>query len=174
MYGIVKDHRGDIKVYSEMNKGTTFDIFFPVLHLPLDQHLPEAQVPAKTGTEKILLVDDEAPIVKLEKIMLERLGYQVCERTSSLDALEAFKANPDSFDLIISDMAMPNMTGDRLALKIKEIRPEIPIILCTGFSNKLDEMKMEHLGIQGVLMKPVIKSELANMVRNALDATQQP
>ena len=101
--------------------------------------------------------------------MLERLGYRVAIRTGSVDALEAFKANPDTFDLVVTDMNMPNMTGVQLAGEIKKIRPEIPIILCTGFSYQVNEEKSKALGIQGFLMKPVVKKEIARVIRKVLD-----
>jgi len=101
--------------------------------------------------------------------MLERLGYNVTTRTSSIDALEAFKANPDTFDLVITDMTMPNMTGEHLAGEITKIRPAIPVILCTGFSEMMSEEKAKSLGIEGFLMKPVVMKDLSNMIRKVVD-----
>lgn len=121
------------------------------------------------GNERILLVDDEKPVAQLEKQMLERLGYKVTMRYSSLDALEAFKFNPELFDLVISDMSMPAMTGDRLARELIAIRPDIPIIICTGFSERLDKEKAENIGVKGFLMKPIAKAEMAKTVRRVLD-----
>jgi len=117
------------------------------------------------------LVDDEEPISMMIKTMLERLGYQVSVRNSSTDTLKAFRAAPDRFDLVITDMTMPNLTGDKLAIEIKKIRSDIPIILCTGFSDKVSEGKSSALGIDGVLMKPVALVELAKALRNVLDRT---
>ena len=116
-----------------------------------------------------MLVDDEEAIVNLEKLMLERLGYHVTERTSSSDALKAFKANPSAFDLVISDMTMPNMTGDQLSRELITVRPDIPVIICTGFSARIDQEKAEAIGVKGFLMKPVVRSEMAKMVRKVLD-----
>ena len=113
-----------------------------------------------TGCESILLVDDEEPIVRLEQMMLERLGYQVTARTSSPDALDAFRANPSKFDLVISDRGMPNMTGEQLARELISIRPEIPIILCTGFSDENDEKRAKAMGIKGILKKPVATEDI--------------
>ena len=101
--------------------------------------------------------------------MLERLGYQVTARTSSPDALAAFKANPGSFDLVISDKSMPNITGEQLALEIISFKPGIPVIICTGFSNENDVQRAKAMGVKGFLMKPVAMSDLAEMVRNVLD-----
>jgi CheY-like chemotaxis protein len=104
--------------------------------------------------------------------MLERLGYHVTERYSSADALKAFKADPSAFDLVISDMAMPNMTGDQLARELHEIRSDIPIIICTGFSEQLNLENATAIGVKGVLMKPIAKSEIAQMVRKVLDEAE--
>lgn len=173
VYGIVKEHKGDIKVISSVGKGTTFDVYLPLTERDIasDSHIQLSE--AKTGTERILLVDDEESVVKLEKIMLERLGYLVTETTSSLEALNAFRADPDIFDLIISDMTMPNMTGDQLIRKIREIRSDIPTIICTGFSERLNQDGAKSIGISGFLMKPIVKSELAQMVRDVLDQTRE-
>ncbi len=123
----------------------------------------------ETGTERILLVDDEEPIVRLERQMLERLGYRVTSRINSVEALEAFRANPDAFDLVVTDMTMPNMTGDQLAKELISVKPGIPIIACTGFSERISQVKTAAMGIKGLLMKPIVKSEMAQMVRKVLD-----
>jgi CheY-like chemotaxis protein len=115
------------------------------------------------------LVDDEESIAKLEMQMLERLGYKVTVRNSSPDALKTFKSTPDSFDLVITDMTMPNMTGDQLAKEMRSIRFKVPIIICTGFSERINQEKAKAFGIKGFLMKPVVKLELAKMVRKVLD-----
>ena len=176
VHGIVKSYGGFISCQSQVGEGTIFQITMPTLE---EQMFPETKldelIPA--GTERILLVDDEEPIVHMEQMMLERLGYQVTARTSSLDALDIFKADPSKFDLVISDRGMPNMTGEQLARELISIRPEIPIILCTGFSDENDEKRARSLGIKGFLMKPVAIGTLATMVRKVLDevksSTQQ-
>jgi two-component system cell cycle sensor histidine kinase/response regulator CckA len=117
------------------------------------------------GTERILLVDDEEPILRLEKLVLERLGYRVAVRNNSIGALGAFGADPHSFDLVITDMAMPKMTGVQLAEQVMDIRPDIPVILITGFSDRIDGEKAKRIGIKGFLPKPVKKADLANLVR---------
>jgi CheY-like chemotaxis protein len=121
------------------------------------------------GSERILLVDDEETIVRMEKKMLERLGYDVTSRASSTDALEAFRAAPDKYDLVITDMTMPQMTGAQLARKLLEIRPDIPIIICTGFSTKIDDENIKDYGIRGFVMKPVVQREIAKKIREVLD-----
>ena len=169
VYGIVKEHGGDIKVYSEVGKGTTFNIYWPLMKKASEIATLENVTKAATGTESILLVDDELSVAKLEGQMLSRLGYQVLVRTSSNDALNTFKANPNSFDLVISDMTMPNMTGDQLVKTILTIRPETPIVICTGFSEWINKEQAEVLGVKGFLMKPVLKSDMAKMVQTVLD-----
>ena len=168
VHGIVKAHGGAITVQSELGKSTLFNIFLPVIEKPLKKETPVEKA-SPTGTEKILVIDDEIPLVLLGKQMLESLGYDVTTRTSSIEALELFKARPDRFDLVITDMTMPNLTGSELALKIAEIRPDIPVILCTGFSHKITEEKAGEMGIKAFLLKPILKKAMAETVRNVLD-----
>jgi PAS domain S-box-containing protein len=172
VYGIVKEHRGDIKVYSELGSGTTFKVYLPLLE-KAPEAVPVQKVESQfAGSERILLVDDEEPIVRLEQQMLERLGYRVTSRLSSKETLEAFRANPDAFDLVMTDMTMPNMTGDQLAQALLSIRPNLPVIICTGFSERINQEKVAALGIKGLLMKPIVRSELARMIRKVLDETK--
>jgi PAS domain S-box-containing protein len=173
VYGIVKEHQGDVKVYSEIGKGSTFDIYLPLMKKDdriESVHTPEAH---RGGNERILLVDDEESVAKLEKQMLERMGYKVTCRLHSFEALEAFRASPSSFDLVVSDMSMPNIPGDELARKIKSIRSDVPIIICTGFSERIHEGNIRQMGIDGLLMKPVVISELAKTVRKILDGSKK-
>jgi len=169
VYGIVKEYHGEIRVTSEMGKGATFDVYLPILEKTVQTGSVKACDKNFTGNERILLVDDESVIVQLEKRILERLGYQVTDANSSIDALKVFQENPGIFDLAITDMNMPNMTGVQLAEKLIAIKPDIPIILCTGFSERINKERAESIGIKGFLMKPVARSEMIEMVRNVLD-----
>ena len=121
------------------------------------------------GAEHILLVDDEEVIVRMERQMLKRLGYRVTTRTGSIEALEAFKANPDRFDLVITDQSMPNLNGIQLLGRIRQIRPNQPLIICTGFSDQITEEKCKALRIQGFVLKPVIMKDMARIIRHVLD-----
>ena len=168
VHGIVKSHNGHITVHSEMGKGTTFQVYLPLIK-KLSADLPEKAAESMTGgTETVLVVDDEVSIAKMLQRILESLGYRVFARTSSLEALEAFRQSPDKFDLVITDMTMPKMTGDRLAGEIKAIRSDIPVILCTGFSEKIHG-KDENLNIDRLLRKPIDKAKMATTVRKVLD-----
>jgi len=172
LYGIVKEHKGEINVYSELGKGTAFNVYLPIMKKLSEVTAVDKMVKVETGIERILLVDDEISVAKLEGQMLSRLGYRVTVKTESNDALNTFKANPNSFDLVISDMTMPGMTGDQLTKKIISIKPGIPIIICTGFSERINKDQAKMLGVKGFLMKPVIKSDMAQMVRNVLDESK--
>ena len=121
------------------------------------------------GKERILLIDDEQQIIDIERQILERLGYTVTSTTDSQEALEEFAAQPDHFDLVITDMTMPKMTGDQLAQRMMDIKPQIPVILCTGFNETISEEKALAMGIDKFVMKPVVKDELASTIRKVLD-----
>ncbi len=172
VYGILTEHKGDIKAYSEVGKGTTFNVYLPLMK-KYDKTISTEKVLDKlNGTERILLVDDEESVVRIEKQMLERLGYEVSARSDSLEALATFNSNPDGYDLVISDMTMPNMTGDQLARELMSIQPDIPIIICTGFSERINKEQANANKVKGFLMKPVVKSEMAQMVRKVLDESK--
>jgi len=169
VHGIVKNIGGSIHVYSEPGKGTEFKAYFPIEKSSFEKQNIQTKEPLQGGTERILLIDDEEAIVTMEKRVLERLGYQVASRTSSLEALEAFRANPDRFDLVITDMAMPNMPGDKLSAEFVKLRADIPILLCTGFSETMSEEKAALLGIKGFLFKPIVMQDLSQKIREVLD-----
>jgi PAS domain S-box-containing protein len=173
VHGIIKDHKGDIKVSSELGKGTAFKVYFPLLDHTERTNVQKDITTEKGGTEKILLVDDEESIARLEKQMLERLGYSVTACFSSLDALNIFQADPSAYNLVITDMTMPKMTGDQLAEKLISLRRDLPIVICTGYSEKMDDEKSKAIGFKGLLMKPVVKIEMAQMVRKVLDESKK-
>jgi PAS domain S-box-containing protein len=172
VHGIVKAHDGQIMVYSEPGKGTTIKIFFPVIEEPHDE-LKTAMETPRRGDERILLVDDEKVLADLMKSMLTSLGYRVTAFSNSLSALETFKASPDDFDLLITDMTMPDMNGLKLAENILSMRIAMKVILSTGFSERISDTMIEAAGIKAMIFKPIVKKELAEVVRNVLDATEQ-
>jgi len=168
VHGIIKSLEGSVRVESNPGSGSTFDIFLPIIEMsPVEE--VEAVGPILTGRERILCVDDEPSVLNMCKQMLNYLGYQVETKTSSLEALELFREQPERFDLIMTDMTMPQMTGDRLTAEIMKIRPDMPVILCTGFSHKMTEKKAKQHGIKAFLMKPLVLRDLASIVRKVLD-----
>jgi PAS domain S-box-containing protein len=171
VHGIVEKYGGKVSVNSTPGQGTLFAVYLPVIRQQKEQRTYEPEV-LPTGTERILFVDDEAPLAKMGSQILERLGYSVTTRISSMEALEMFRAEPDDFDLVISDVTMPSMTGDELAIEMMKIRPDIPIILCTGYSKKISDESAAHIGIKAFAYKPIVKAELAKTVRTVLDAAK--
>lgn len=170
VHGIIKSHEGHITVQSEPGVGTTFQIYLPALE-SIAKVRDEIERPVQGGTESILFVDDEAMVAEMGMQTLTRLGYSVTTRTSSIEALELFRVKPDEFDIVITDQTMPNMTGADLSVEILRIRPDIPIILCTGFSHTISLEKARALGIHEFVMKPVVGAELGQTVRQVLDKT---
>jgi signal transduction histidine kinase/ActR/RegA family two-component response regulator/HAMP domain-containing protein len=168
VHGVVKSHGGAISVYSEQGKGTTFNLYFPVHEAQADAAPVESISIAKGNGERILFVDDEAPLAAVGKSMLERLGYRVTEKTNSLDALAAFTAQPGQFDLVITDQTMPNLSGAELAKLMLKIRPELPVILATGYSTTINAEKANAIGIREMLLKPNTAQTMSEAVRRAL------
>ena len=153
---------------SAIGEGSSFDVFLPVIEHEADTEVRH-KVIMPTGTEHILFIDDEKPLVDLGYQMLKRLGYAVTTRTSSVEALELFMDQPDKFDLIITDMTMPNMTGDELAARLMKIRADIPVILCTGYSERISKEKAHEIGIKEFVLKPIVMRDMALTVRKVLD-----
>ncbi|MEW6351313.1 MAG: PAS domain S-box protein [Thermodesulfobacteriota bacterium] len=172
VHGIVKSHGGAIRVKSNPEEATTFHVFLPVAEDDADDQAASEEQPP-TGHERILFVDDEGPITRIAKLMLEDLGYQVVAETDSARALEVFRQDPSAFDLVITDMTMPRMTGKEMAQEILIIRPNIPVMLCTGFSEEINRAQAEELGIRAFFMKPLNREKMAPIVRDLLDQPER-
>ena len=170
VHGIVHGHGGFIKVETELGKGSTFFSYFPVINAIVDETVEGDDILPR-GNERILIVDDEPALVDMGKQRLERLGYRVEGATSPELALEIFKAHPGQFDLVITDMAMPHMTGIQFIQALIDIRPGIKTLLCTGYSNKIDEQSALELGATGFIMKPMDQKRLAEIVRRVIDTS---
>ena len=169
VHRIIKSYRGDITVYSEPGKGTTFHIFLPGVRQKEKNHNTTVELSKNGAGERVLFVDDDPALVTMGERMLEKLGYTVKVSTQSPEAFEAFHKDPDQFDIVICDYIMPDMTGLELAKKIKKIRADIPIIICTGFSESIYKSNFKALGIDGFFMKPIVINQLARLVRKLLD-----
>jgi len=169
VHGIVESHGGTVKVHSELGKGSTFEVYLPLIQEADKKPEIDVTTPPITGHEQVLLIDDEKIMAEMGKRMLDRIGYEVTIRTSSIEALELFRVAPDRFDIVITDLTMPNMTGFELAKELMQIRPDIPIILCTGFSETITEDKAKAAGIREFLLKPIAAREMAKAIRQVLD-----
>jgi signal transduction histidine kinase/FixJ family two-component response regulator/HAMP domain-containing protein len=174
VHGIVKSHDGEIDIKSRPGAGTLFSIYIPVI-TTADHRPPFTTAPLPTGTERLLLVDDEPAIVKTAETMLTQLGYRVDGVTCSVEALERFRSRPDDYDLVITDRTMPDLTGEKLAAELIKIREDIPVILCSGFLADTCIDKLRSSGIRALVNKPLERREWATTVRRVLDeAAQNP
>ena len=167
VHGIVTGYNGFIDVESTPGSGTTFRVFLPVAAQADIQERSESE-PVPQGSEHILFVDDEEVLAEMVESMLERLGYRVTVRTSSLEALNTFRNHPDLFDVVITDQTMPGMTGLDLARRILTLRPNMPIILCTGYSTLISEEEAKAHGIRAFALKPLTKKDMAVLIRRVL------
>jgi CheY-like chemotaxis protein len=168
VHGIVKSYNGFVSCSSTPGKGTTVQVYLPLIDAGA-MLAEEEQGPVATGNERILFIDDEKILAEMGKNMLEPLGYTVTVRNNSLEAFTTFLNQPELFDLVITDQTMPGMTGFELARRMLMIRPDLPIILCTGYSALVSEEKARASGIRGFAMKPLAKRDIAGLIRKVLD-----
>ncbi|SDU36130.1 ATP-binding protein [Desulfobacula phenolica] len=172
IHGIVKDYHGKIIVQSSPDNGTSFFVYLPCLHNPRNQIVHNIQPSHKlNGNERLLVVDDEIPITIMLKKILSYFGYQVSSYSNSIEALEAFRNSPEKYDMVITDMTMPNLTGEKLIMELKKIQPAIPVILCTGFSKKIADGRTINVKPNKILMKPVLKDDLLTSIREIFDSS---
>jgi PAS domain S-box-containing protein len=166
--GIVNNYRGEITVESQVGKGTRFTLFLPAV--AAEQAAESvSSVPIPTGTERILLVDDEPALVEIGQQLLQLLGYQVTTQSSSLHALEMYSRDPEAFDLLVTDYTMPGMTGTQLAESIFKINPDLPVVLMSGLETTNIEAKAKRVGIRGIINKPIVIKEIAVLIRELLN-----
>ncbi len=170
VHGIVKGNHGGITVQSEPEIGSTFNIYLPAIDVQPKVE-PELSEPLPSGSERILFIDDDPHLVEIIQEILESLGYTVVTVTSGIEALDLFRSDSQKFDLVITDMTMPKMTGDQLSKELLKIRNDIPIILCTGYNDMISSRKAKEIGIREFLMKPLVTRELAHVIRKVLDST---
>jgi len=173
IHGIVKTMGGHISVYSELEKGTTFKVYLPVIKNSISSEDIVGDSAVMKGTERIMLVDDEASVRNVEKELLTSIGYHVEGFANPIEALEHFSSHPETYDLIITDMTMPKMTGDKLAQELMAVRSDIPVILCTGFSDLIGEESAKALGIKEFITKPIIIRSFSQKIRKILDGEKE-
>jgi PAS domain S-box-containing protein len=170
VHGLVKAHSGLITVDNDFGHGATFHVFLPKIeNVIIPEKMDAIETPMPPGTEKILFVDDEPQVADVGKQMLDYLGYDVTSQISSVKALANFKSDPEKYDLVVTDMTMPELTGDKLAQQILDVRPDMPIIICTGHSENITEDQAREMGFKSFIMKPYLVHDLAKIVRQVLD-----
>jgi len=172
VHGIVKSHQGAVTVISKRGKGSTFSVYLPKAHAPTVQEDAET-APVKGGHERILFVDDEKDIAETGEATLRGLGYQVTVMRDSAEALRTFRQAPDRFDLVVTDQTMPLLTGTDLAKEVLSIRPDIPIILCTGYGDMISQDKAQAAGISSYVVKPVTRREIAAVIGRVLEGHRE-
>lgn len=170
--GMIKQNNGLIKVHSVLEQGTTFELYFPLGHEKQVESMTERRAFPR-GSEKIIFLDDDEVLANLGAMMLSELGYQVTAMTSSVEAFKLIQTNPDCCDLLITDQTMPEMSGKELIQELQKINSELPIILCTGYSNKIDEKEAERLGVKAFLLKPIDFPQLLQVLRHVFDRGQK-
>jgi len=170
VYGIVKNHGGVVTAQSEEGKGTAFDIYFSKIEKASSEpDIQEKNTPfLPGGRERIMFVDDEAPIVKVGREMLTSLGYRVTGMGSSTEALDLFRRQPEKFDLVITDQTMPHMTGMEMAEEMLKVRADIPVFLCTGYSEMVTPEKARSIGIREFFLKPTVIHDLSRTIRKVV------
>ncbi|SHO48636.1 ATP-binding protein [Desulfopila aestuarii] len=168
VHGIVQSCGGFITFESQLGEGTVFHVFLPLAETLASPEI-EALENIPSGKEHILLIDDEDLLLEMGKTMLERLGYKVTIRTNGIAGLTTFQNQPDMYDLVITDQTMPGMTGIDMSRRMLQIRPDIPIVLCTGYSSVISEEKINAMGIKGFAMKPLAKRDIAVLIRKVLE-----
>jgi len=168
--GIVQKHHGIIHVDSDLHQGTTFDVYFPMIEKIRKPHSKE-KTSIHKGKETILLVDDERDVLQTVQLLLNHLGYKVFAFVNPIKALDEFKKNPEPYDLLIADLAMPEMNGKQLAKEINKIRKDLPILISSGENADLSKNEMNQLGINGYLMKPFLKKDLSESIKQALSVS---
>ena len=169
VHGIVTSHNGHITVDSAPDQGTVFKIYFPFIPVKVFDHQKTMADRLPGGQERVLLIDDEVDIVHVNRQMLERLGYRVSAYSDSREAVVVFEADPHAVDLVITDMTMPGLTGDQVVRAVHDRRPDLPIIMCTGFSENITPEKAQALGARKLMMKPLLVGDLARTIRELLD-----